>query len=69
MKTVKITAGYLRVWNWRVRIFKRFGDRYFDQGFDLRVQAFNLLAFAGMAAGVVAALSALFSHAGVFNVV
>ena len=38
--------------NW----FSAFKSNYFDPDFDLRVQAFNLLAHAGMAAGIAAAL-------------
>ncbi|MDR1604619.1 MAG: hypothetical protein LBS10_07505 [Gracilibacteraceae bacterium] len=48
---------------------KRFISPYFDPSLDLRVQAFHLLAFAGMAAGVITALSALFTHAGAANIV
>jgi signal transduction histidine kinase len=47
---------------------KRFITRYFDPALDLRVQAFNLLAFAGMASGVITALSALLSNAGLYNI-
>lgn len=53
----------------KLSITKRFAGRYFGASLDLRIQAFNLLAFAGMAAGVITALSALFSHAGLFNIV
>ena len=41
---------------------------YFDPSLDLRVQAFNLLAFAGIAAGVVTALSAVLTAAGMWNI-
>ncbi|MDR3120777.1 MAG: HAMP domain-containing histidine kinase, partial [Clostridiales bacterium] len=47
---------------------KRFITRYFDPALDLRIQAFNLLAFAGMASGVITALSALLSNAGLYNI-
>ncbi|MDR0434901.1 MAG: HAMP domain-containing histidine kinase, partial [Gracilibacteraceae bacterium] len=47
---------------------RRFLNTYFAASLDLRVQAFNLLAFAGMAAGVITALSALFTGAGLANV-
>jgi signal transduction histidine kinase len=43
--------------------------RYFDPSLDLRVQAFHLLAFAGVAAWVITALSALFTHAGTANII
>jgi len=36
-----------------------FINTYFDPSLELRVQAFNLLAFAGMAAGVINAVIAL----------
>jgi signal transduction histidine kinase len=49
-------------------IIKRFANRYFDASLDLRIQAFNLLAFAGMASGAITALSALFSNAGLYNI-
>jgi signal transduction histidine kinase len=46
---------------------KRFLNTYFDPNLGLRVQAFNLLAFAGMSAGLITALTALLSNAGPAN--
>jgi hypothetical protein len=40
-----------------------FFGKYFDPNLDLRMQAFNLLAFAGMAAGIIAA-AVSFHHEG-----
>ncbi|MDR1330408.1 MAG: HAMP domain-containing histidine kinase [Oscillospiraceae bacterium] len=50
------------------KLLSRFTGKYFDPGLDLRVQAFNLLACGGIAAGAVAALSAVLTGVGVFNV-
>jgi signal transduction histidine kinase len=48
---------------------ERFFADCFDPSLDMRVQAFHLLALAGMASGAIAALSALFTNAGTLNVV
>ena len=42
-------------------------DKYFSPSLDLRVQVFNLLGCGGIAAGVVAALSALLTGVSLFN--
>jgi DNA-binding winged helix-turn-helix (wHTH) protein len=49
--------------------FKKFIAAYFSETLDLRVQSFNLLGFAGMAAGIVVALISLFTGAGAGNVI
>ena len=40
----------------------KFLDKYFDSSIDLRVQAFNLLSFTGMAAGIFTGLFAFSAH-------
>jgi signal transduction histidine kinase len=47
---------------------KRFIARYFDPALDLRVQAFNLLGFGGIAAGIFVAVSSVVSNAGAATV-
>ncbi|MDR0670979.1 MAG: HAMP domain-containing histidine kinase [Oscillospiraceae bacterium] len=42
--------------------------RYFDPALDLRVQSFNLLGFAGFAAGLVTAVSSVVTDAGAANI-
>ncbi|MDR1510317.1 MAG: HAMP domain-containing histidine kinase, partial [Synergistaceae bacterium] len=43
-------------------------DAYFDENLDLRVQAFNLLALAGIGAGVIIGVVGVIIRAGVVNV-
>jgi hypothetical protein len=53
-------------------IFKfifRYFARHFDASLDLRVQSFNMLGFAGVAAGIIVALSSVFTNAGAVNIV
>jgi signal transduction histidine kinase len=47
---------------------RRFVNQYFDPSLDLRVQSFNLLGFAGVAAGLIVALVSLLTSAGAANV-
>jgi hypothetical protein len=44
-------------------------NKYFHENLGLRVQSFNLLALAGMAAGAVVALSSVWTNAGAVNIV
>ena len=48
---------------------KSFFAKYFNPGLDLQVQAFNLLAFAGIAAGLIVAVISAFQKAGAPSVV
>ncbi|MDR1320150.1 MAG: hypothetical protein LBK56_01820, partial [Gracilibacteraceae bacterium] len=51
------------------RLYSYLKNKYFHENLDLRVQSFNLLALAGMAAGVVVALSCVWTNAGAVNIV
>jgi DNA-binding winged helix-turn-helix (wHTH) protein len=48
---------------------KKFIALYFNENLELRVQSFNLLGFAGMAAGLIVALTSLLTDAGAGNVI
>jgi hypothetical protein len=48
---------------------KKLISAYFNEHLDLRVQSFNLLGFAGVAAGLIVALISLFTGAGADNVI
>jgi hypothetical protein len=47
---------------------KRFFASYFDPSLDIHVQTFHLLAFAGMAAGIIVAVVALMQNAGIIGI-
>ncbi|MDR1245452.1 MAG: hypothetical protein LBK57_00285, partial [Clostridiales Family XIII bacterium] len=51
------------------RLYAYLKNKYFHESLDLRVQSFNLLALAGMAAGGVVALSSVWTNAGAVNIV
>ena len=46
----------------------RFFHAFFDPGLDIRAQAFHLIAFGGIASGMITGLSSLFANAGTWGV-
>lgn len=50
------------------KLFKNFSRRYFDESLDLHIQVFNLLAFAGVAAGIIIAGVSALQKAGAASV-
>ncbi|MDR1205225.1 MAG: HAMP domain-containing histidine kinase [Peptococcaceae bacterium] len=51
------------------KLYAYLKNEYFRESLELRVQSFNLLALAGIAAGVAAALSSIWTNAGAGNVI
>lgn len=48
---------------------RQFLNRYFDQNYDIRIQSFNVLTFAGVAAGIITAVTSVVTNAGVISVI
>ena len=51
-----------------IKLLKNFTGKYFDESLDLHIQVFNLLGFAGTAAGIIIAIISVIEKAGAVTV-